>query len=249
MIAARSDAPVAAAGDGFACPMHPQVTTTTPSDCPICGMALEQVRSVASASAPLAGAVRGSSSSVLESSIGSLRLERVTAALVVLAWAESRDRIVAVVDNDDLRAVPPTEVGWFQSSRRESARIPVRRTRDHPSPWGHSSSRASFAVAGTPSSIQRGEIGTLHFGPHGREVALIPEAAIVSSPEGPHVLVVSDDRASLTRRRVETGKTTSGAVSLLSGIGERDLIVTRNAFFFDAERRLRETSSEPGPDP
>lgn len=211
-------------------------------------MALEQVRSVASRSPPRAEAPRGDGAGLLASSIGSTQFKRVTGEVVVLAWTESADRIVAVVDNDDLRGLEPLEVGWFQSSRRDDARIPVHPTKYPASPWDHSSSRASFAVAGAAKPIQPGELGTLHLTPRAREALVLAEAAVVSSPEGPYGLVVSSDRTTFTRRKVETGKTTSAAVSLLSGIGERDLIVTRSAF--DAERRLRETSSEStGPNP
>ena len=239
-IAARRNGAEAVAGDRYACPMHPQVTTTTPSDCPICGMALEQVRGESSRE-PRAG--HGRSPGALESNIGTVRLERVASAFEVLAWAESRNQVVAVVDNDDLNALPSEQVGFFKPSRRQEVRIPVRHLRNAVSPWGHSASRVTFRPAGAAPSFEPGEVGTLHFGPHVREAAIVPEAAIVHLPDGPHVLVVSDDRVTVTRRKVETGKTSSGKVFLLSGVGARDQIVTRNAFFFDADQRLRGTDS------
>ena len=46
-----SNAPAAAAATqpSFVCPMHPEVTSSSPGDCPICRMALEPMANVAGA--------------------------------------------------------------------------------------------------------------------------------------------------------------------------------------------------------
>jgi hypothetical protein len=41
--AAGSTSPVPAASSGYACPMHPAVTSAAPGKCPVCGMALKPV--------------------------------------------------------------------------------------------------------------------------------------------------------------------------------------------------------------
>jgi hypothetical protein len=42
-----------------------------------------------------------------------------------------------------------------------------------------------------------------------------------------------------TRRAIEVGRITTGLAAVLSGLDLRELVVSVNAFFWDAERRLQ----------
>jgi hypothetical protein len=62
--------------------------------------------------------------------------------------------------------------------------------------------------------------------------------AVLQSSEGPYVLVFNPARGSASKRAVAIGKVFSGMAAVLSGLSSRELVVSMNAFFWDAERKL-----------
>ena len=68
---------------------------------------------------------------------------------------------------------------------------------------------------------------------------VVPDAAIVRAPEGPYVLVASDDGRMFDRRPVRVGRGFYGVSAIVSGLAAGERVVVSNAFFIDAERRLR----------
>jgi multidrug efflux pump subunit AcrA (membrane-fusion protein) len=67
---------------------------------------------------------------------------------------------------------------------------------------------------------------------------VIPANAVLQSPAGPYVLVFARDRGTASKRSIEIGRTTTGLAAVTSGLGLREMVVSVNAFFWDAERRL-----------
>src|SRR5262249_23160637 len=72
-----------------------------------------------------------------------------------------------------------------------------------------------------------------------RNDLVVKSSSILRSPEGPYVLVVADDRRTLTKRAVEIGNMLYGYASVVSGLRENEFVAAKYTFFLDAERRLR----------
>jgi multidrug efflux pump subunit AcrA (membrane-fusion protein) len=75
-----------------------------------------------------------------------------------------------------------------------------------------------------------------------RQLSVVPASAILRSRDGPYVLVDAGDPRALEKRCVELGRIFGTVAVVLAGVHTGERVLVRNAFFFDAERRLRETS-------
>jgi hypothetical protein len=71
-----------------------------------------------------------------------------------------------------------------------------------------------------------------------RNDLVVPDSAVLDSPDGPYVLVVSDDRRTLIKRHIEIGTVLYGYAAVVAGLRENEYVAGK-AFFLDAERRLR----------
>ena len=67
---------------------------------------------------------------------------------------------------------------------------------------------------------------------------VVREGAILRSPEGPYVLVATNERHTLTKRRVEVGSIIYGYASIISGLEEDEWVVALHAFQLDTARLL-----------
>jgi multidrug efflux pump subunit AcrA (membrane-fusion protein) len=70
-----------------------------------------------------------------------------------------------------------------------------------------------------------------------RNGLVVRASSILRSPEGPYVLVVSDDRRTLTKRPVEVGNVLAGYAAITGGLRQNELVAAKRVFFLDAERR------------
>ena len=68
---------------------------------------------------------------------------------------------------------------------------------------------------------------------------VVRAGAVLESPEGPYVLVVSEDRRTVTKRPVEVGNVIYGYAAVVSGLRENENVAATHTAFLDAERRLR----------
>jgi multidrug efflux pump subunit AcrA (membrane-fusion protein) len=71
-----------------------------------------------------------------------------------------------------------------------------------------------------------------------RHIQVIPAGAVLESPDGPYVLVIAPGRGTASKRFVDIGRTVSGLAAVVGGLDLREQVVSANAFFWDAERRL-----------
>jgi hypothetical protein len=234
-----SDAPAATAStrSSFVCPMHPEVTSSSPGDCPICRMALAPIANVATAE-PVALQL-ATVSKELRAFDAVSRVKRFETAqeMRAAAWAESPDAGIALVYKDQAKLLVPGEEGQFWSLSVPGPGLAVRVGNEPPEPWDGSTVRVRIhALPGV--TLPANGTGSVKFATRERKDLVIREGAVLRSPEGPYVLVATNDRHTLTKRRIEVGSIVYGYAAVISGLKEDEWVVALHAFALDTARRL-----------
>lgn len=226
----------------YVCPMHPEVASGEPGECPICHMELVRVALGKEAS-------RQDASSIAEQGGAVSRVERRVVSQLVRApaWADAEGLVTAEFHEDDLVGVAAGERALFFGSAAPGTGTPVRRTSDPPGRWDPSTVLVRFQVERpTP-----GETGWVQLSERPRELLVVPASALLHSGEGDYVLAASPDGHEFTRRDVTVGRILdagygaglvddrTGAISVLSGLKEGERVIVGDAFLLDAERRLQ----------
>jgi hypothetical protein len=277
--ARRSDTR-AAASEAYSCPMHAEVTSSRPGECPICKMALERLggkddrsgpshevadaRSATTRRTPITLAEIASSRSPNGATwlpetfpapeparpsdgpaLATPRYRTFQDAVRAPAWADAPSRFAVLLYRDELVGLKPGERAAF--FRAAAPRMPVEvELDDTPSKlWDSSTAIVHFvlssgkrAVAGQAAPADAcpvGAVGFVEIEPRARALLVIPESAILRSREGAYVLVASEGD-SFVKRPVELGRARRAHAVVLSGLGETDRVVVRNAFFLDPGR-------------
>jgi hypothetical protein len=130
-------AAAASAQPSFVCPMHPEVTSSSPGDCPICRMALEPIANVAqveTATEPAALQL-ATVSKELRAFDAVSRVKRFDTSqeMRFAAWAESRETGIALVYKDQAKLLVAGEEGQFSSLNGPGATSAVRVGKERPS--------------------------------------------------------------------------------------------------------------------
>jgi len=95
------------------------------------------------------------------------------------------------------------------------------------------------------------DAGLLQIAAHPRALLTVPASALLYSDEGPYVLAAAPGSDSFAKRPIVIGRILDssyaagvtgdnvGAMVVLAGLHEGERVVAADAFFWDAERRLR----------
>jgi heavy metal-binding protein len=217
--AARSDVT-----ERYICPMHPEVTSPTASECPICRMALERIGTAKHVAAP---------------PVTDLAKQReFTKEARAPGWVAAERVVEAVFERADLVGLEPDDRALFFRAAAPTMGVDVRLVADPPVAWDASTSKARFVVGPSTRALEPGETGWVTLAPKLRNFLVVPSSAVLQSPRGPYVLAAATERGPFVSRSVEVGKVLYGVAVVLSGLREGERVVAGDAFFWAAQQRL-----------
>jgi hypothetical protein len=158
------------------------------------------------------------------------------------AWAESDETGVALLHRDEAKLLEPNEEALFYPSARPKNGSPpgikVHATNEPSVWWDRATALVRFHVD-SGAKLSPDQTGSIKFATRIRKGLVVRASAVLESPEGPYVLVVADDRRTLTKRPIEVGTVLYGYAAVISGLRENESVAVAHTFFLDAERRLR----------
>jgi hypothetical protein len=233
----NTPAATAAAQPSFVCPMHPEVKSSSPGDCPICRMALEPIANVATAEPAALQLATVAKELRAFDAVSRVKRFEISQEMRFAAWAESRDAGIALVYRDQAQLLVPGEEGQFWSLSAPGPGIAVRVGKEPPEPWDGSTMRVRLHAAPGVTLPANGT-GSVKFATRLRHDFVIRESAVLRSPEGPYVLLATNERHTLTKRRIEIGSIIYGYATVTSGLKEDEWVVALHAFTLDTARRL-----------
>jgi hypothetical protein len=238
----------------YACPMHSEVTASSPGDCPICGMALEEVDAASRAAMlhePSSDTgdqvgfaqlrVSYEATMLMRFAVAAVRRNAVPGEVFAPAIVAPGGEIVAELYRDELASLDPDERAVFQPAARPEAAVAIQRAHTPPvvDSASEATARVEFRAEPGGAAPPPGQVGWVKLGYKLRAMLIVRSAAVLRSPDGPYVLVFSNQRGGVTRRRIEIGKDYSGMTAVVSGLHDKEFVVMANAFSVDAERRLQ----------
>jgi multidrug efflux pump subunit AcrA (membrane-fusion protein) len=245
-------------GGSYVCPMHPDVRANAPRECSICGMALVKVGSLPRESAAsteseaggegdaiaaaqlLTKAAGGVATSLLTYNATPVRRRVLPREPLLPAWVDG-DAVAVLLYDDELGTLASDEHATFFATSSPDVAVDLRYRGGSPAAWDRSTSvvRFDFAEPTAARAAPPAMPGWVELARKPRESVVVPAMSVLQSTEGPYVLVFSAERGTASKRPVAIGKMFSGFAAVVSGVLGRELVVSMNTFFWDAERRLQ----------
>jgi hypothetical protein len=229
----------------YTCPMHPEIASPGPGQCPICRMSLEPKRAgsvaegqtrLGSHAAPERFSVAPSAQDRLFADVGFVRARPVSRDVSAPAWVESAGVVLAHLYRDEVALLEPGEEGVFVRGAEGGPGTPVRMAEGQPADWDAATLVVRLrAVAG---ELAVGTVGRVRFAHRVGRMLALPLSAVLQGPAGPYVLVASGDRHTFSKRPIQMGRSRYGYAPVLSGLASGERVAAMETFFIDAERRL-----------
>jgi hypothetical protein len=236
----------------YVCPMHPEVRSSAPGDCPICHMAL----------VPIRASDHGESGVPGGGPIVAIAEARMVARQVrAAAWVDAAGHGTALLYKDDLVGLEAEEPARFFAPQSPNMPLEAHVLTAEQAPVDSSTVNVSFRLdppmTTAADAAGREDVGSLQIDVRARRLLVVPTSAVLYAARGPYVLAADDAAGGFSKRPVVvgrildsgyvgalTGQQEGGATVILSGLREGEKVVAGHAFFADVERRLREASGD-----
>ena len=229
-------------GARYVCPMHPDVKSDAPSDCSICGMALELVSSPGGATPMAAAEAEVPASPTARNSFKPVVQHVFSQAIEAPAWVDGERQIRALLYNDELAGLS-AETHLTAVFAAGGAPLDVVRSAEPALPWDEATTLVAFRIESRePLLPARASVGKLLLPARRRAALVVPEAALLAQAGGPYVLVRTSGADTLEQRDVTVGKVQYDMATVVRGLSPHDPVAVRNAFLLDAERRFLDAS-------
>jgi Heavy metal binding domain len=251
VVHARSqDREAAAVIQQYVCPMHPQIKSHAPGDCPICNMALVPVRE---AMPDVAGSTDGARV------IAVAQTRMVARAVRSGAWVGADGMGRVLLYKDDLVGMAPEEPVRFFGRKWPNMPFDAHLVSADQQPRDDSTIEVAFhldrAAEHLRESVGLMDVGSVLITVKARKLLVVPTSAVLYWASGPYVLAQTAKGDGFEKRRVQVGRIldsgyeaeragkTEGATVILSGLHEGERVIAGYAFFNDVDRRLREAQA------
>jgi hypothetical protein len=158
------------------------------------------------------------------------------------AWVEAGGGgdVSAVLFEDELETLGPHEPARFIAARAPGVAWPAHRAAEPPRRWHGATWRVRFHLDGPAPSLPVGASGWLERAvSRGPAPLVVLSSAVLQGSSGPYVLGLAADGGTFRRVPLATGRVVSGYTAVISGAGERELVLGLNTFSLDADRRLQ----------
>jgi multidrug efflux pump subunit AcrA (membrane-fusion protein) len=87
-------------------------------------------------------------------------------------------------------------------------------------------------------------VGALAIAGHRYDVVTVPAGAVLRSPEGAFLFVVSADGRAFARRSIDVGRTIVGLATVLAGLDEGERVVVSGGEWLAAQQAMGETTQD-----